>query len=244
MLFAISSQGNATPVKPLHVVDDSKLLPASQSKQNNSGGQNLTGLFSIQSYQAHAIEQPYKDFHLLYQHALSGQQELERLSDRIALLTNTTTFTSGIKSPQRALDKIKSKLAGKSEQITDIARTSIVAKDIPSLMHAFELMTQQTELVRIKNRFKTPGASGYRDLSLLVRLPESQIIAEIQLHLEAFSEIKNGQEHDNYEQIQYIERMQLTEQRPLTEIELASIDTLREQSKQMYQQAWQGYLSA
>ena len=111
-------------------------------------------------------------------------------------------------------------------------------------MSAFELLENKTEVLRVKNRLKSPGASGYRDLSLLVRLPESRIVAEVQLHLEAFSEIKNGVEHNNYEQIQTIERKQISENRPLNDIEKATIAKLRKQSQQMYHYAWDQYLSA
>ena len=53
-----------------------------------------------------------------------------------------------------------------------------------------------------KNRFKKPTASGYRDLNLLVRLPKTNLIAEVQLHLKAIADVKSGPEHDLYEQIQ------------------------------------------
>lgn len=244
VLFAMSSQGNAAPVKLHQNLDENNLLPASQSKALNSYSKDLAGLYSVKAFKSNHIKQPYNDFNRLYQNAITGQSELESITELIALATGTTTLSSGVKSPQRALNKINAKLAGNSEQITDLARTSIVAKDVPSLMNALELIEQQTQLLRIKNRFKTPGASGYRDLNLLVRLPESNIVAEVQLHLEAFSEIKNGPEHDNYEQIQHIERMQLVESRPLTDIEKASINKLRKQSQQMYHSAWNQYLSA
>jgi len=244
MLFAISSQSNATPVRAHQNLDESKLLPFSQAKFQASHGKDIAGLYAVQPFKSKQIKQPYSDFHQLYQHAITGQSELETITQRIALATGTSALSSGVKSQQRALSKINSKLAGNSEQITDLARTSIVAKDISALMSAFELIEQQTEVVRIKNRFKTPGPSGYRDLSLLVRLPDSKMVAELQIHLEAFSIIKNGEEHDNYEQIQYIERMQLTEGRALTEIELAAIAKLRAQSQALYHQAWNQYLSA
>lgn len=205
---------------------------------------SLADLYNINDYRADKIKQPYSEFTQLYQHAEMGQDELENLTARIALGSETTSFSSGIKSKARALNKIHTKLAGKSELITDLARASIVAQDIPSLLSAFELIDQETQLVRIKNRFKTPGASGYRDLNLLVRLPQSQVIAEVQLHLAAFSVIKNGQEHHNYEQIQQIERLPLSENRVASERELAAVNKLRNESKQMYHSAWNQYLSA
>ena len=244
VLLAISSQAEATTSKLYRNIDTDKLLPFTQPNRINSYSKDLEGLYSINAFQSSHIKQPYSEFNQLYQNAIAGQGELETIAERIALHSDTSTFSSGVKSKLRAINKINTKLAGNNEQITDLARTSIVAKDVPALMNAFELLEQETQLLRIKNRFKTPGASGYRDLSLLVRLPESQIIAEVQLHLEAFSVIKNGKEHDNYEQIQQIERLQLTDNRVLSEIEQAAINKLRKESQQLYQQAWNQYLSA
>lgn len=244
VLLVISSQGNASPAKQHQRVDASKLLPFSQPNRKNTQPRNLAGLFSITEYQALNIKQPHSDFNQLYQKAISGQTELETVTQKIAQQSNTYTYSSGVKSKQRARDKVAAKHTGHSEKITDLARTSIVAQDIPALINAFELLEQNTQLLRIKNRFVTPNPSGYRDLSLLVRLPESGIIAEVQLHLEAFSVIKNGKEHDNYELIQQMQRLQLSENRVPSEIEQASIYKLRKESQQMYQQAWNQYLSA
>ncbi len=244
VLMAVSSQGHAAPTKLQSNLDVNRLLPFSQSSSQKRYSKDLAGLYSVKGFQSEQINQPYNEFEKLYKSALIGQNELENITESIAFSTGTNTFSSGVKSQLRALNKINTKLNGNCELITDLTRTSIVAQDVPTLMSAFELIEQQTEIVRVKNRFKTPGASGYRDLSLLVRLPESKIIAEVQIHLEAFSLIKNGEEHENYEQIQRIERLQKSENRALSEIELASINKLRKQSQQMYHSAWHQYLSA
>ena len=244
VLLTLSSQANATPAKQYRNVDTNKLLPCSQTDRISSYTKDLEGLYSIKTFQSSHIKQPYSEFNQLYQNAIAAQAELEVLTERIAMQSETSTFSSGIKSKLRAINKINTKLGGNTEQIVDLARTSIVAKDVPGLMNAFELLERETQLVRVKNRFKNPGTSGYRDLSLLVRLPDSQIIAEVQLHLEAFSVIKNGKEHYNYEQIQQIEHLQLKDNRALSEIEQAAVNKLRRESKQLYQQAWNQYLSA
>ncbi len=244
VLLTLSSQANATPLKLYQNIDSSKFLPFSESNRAGLYSKDLQGLYNIKAFQSAQIKQPYSEFNQLYQHAYAAQRELEMLTARIALQSKTATLSSGIKSKLRTRNKINNKLAGHSEQITDLVRTSIVAKDVPALIESFELLEQETQLLRVKNRFKTPGKSGYRDLSLLVRLPESQMIAEIQLHLEAFSVIKNGKEHNNYERIQQIERLQLTGKRTLSEIEQAAVNKLRKESQQLYQQAWNQYLSA
>jgi ppGpp synthetase/RelA/SpoT-type nucleotidyltranferase len=244
VLLAISSQADARPTQLDRDINSGDFLSFTQPTQEDSNTKSLAKLYSIKTFQSVPISQPYSEFELLYQNAVTGQAELEAISKGIALQSNSTLLSSGVKSKLRAIDKINSDLAGASENITDLARTSIVAKDVPTLMAAFALFDQQTELVRIKNRFTEPKASGYRDLNILVRLPKSKIIAEVQLHLEAFSAIKNGKEHKNYEQIQQIERLQLTDNRALSEIELAAISKLRKESQQLYQQAWSQYLTA
>ena len=244
VLLAISSQTDARTIPLDRNINSGNYLSFTQATQENSSATNLAKLYNIKTFQSAPIQQPYNEFELLYQNAVAGQAELEILSKRIALQSNSTFLSSGVKSKLRAIDKINSDLAGANDKITDLARTSIVAKNVAELMAAFTLFDQQTELVRIKNRFSAPKASGYRDLNLLVRLPESKIIAEVQLHLEAFSAIKNGKEHDNYEQIQQIERLQITDNRALSEIELAAINKLRKESQQLYKYAWNQYLTA
>lgn len=244
VLLVMSSPVDAAPEKQHQGVNASKLLAFSQPNRKSTQARNLAGLFSITEYQALNIKQPHSDFNQLYQKAVSGQTELDIVTQKIAQQSNTYIYSSGVKSKQRAWDKIAAKYTGHSEKITDLTRTSIVAQDIPGLINAFELLEKKTQLLRIKNRFVTPNPSGYRDLSLLVRLPESGIIAEVQLHLEAFSVIKNGKEHDNYELIQEMQRLQLKENRVPSEIEQASIYKLRKESQQMYLQAWEQYLSA
>ncbi len=78
---------------------------------------------------------------------------------------------------------------------------------------------------------------------MLVRLPKTNLIAEVQLHLKAIADVKNGPEHDLYEQIQKLERQASMEKRNLSEIEMASIKNMRSQAKNLYQQAWQPYLT-
>lgn len=272
VLLAMSSQGNATPTNSLtnkapnflnsnklitfnsgnrratdtqyKELSEDSLFSFSQTLRKNLYSKNLSGLYGISDFQANDIKQPHSEFDLLYTNAIQAQHELHHISERIAAQSDAYTLSSGVKDKTRALNKINKALDGNSEKITDLARTSIVANDIASLIDSFQLIEQEMEIVRIKNRFKTPNASGYRDLSLLVRLPETGLIAEVQLHLEAFSEIKNGKEHQNYEQIQRIQRLQITEQRELNDIELASIKKLRKESNNMYQKAWNHYLSA
>ncbi len=204
---------------------------------------NLSGLYNIPDHNLENIKQPISEFSQLYQQAHVAQHELEVLCKSIALNTNTTPLFSGVKSQQRALAKIQTELSGQTDRITDLARATLTSQDIPSLMKAYQQLNNQAELLQVKNRFKTPAQSGYRDLKVLIRLPQSGIIAEVQFHLEEIAKIKNGAEHDLYAQIQATERQAVRESRPLTDLEKNKIKKHRHLSQSLYNDAWQYYLT-
>ena len=110
-------------------------------------------------------------------------------------------------------------------------------------MMAYEVLQRESTIVKVKNRFKTPANSGYRDINMLVKLPKTNIIAEVQLHLREIAKVKSGPEHDIYEIVQGIERKAASEQRIVSDFEAAQINNLQIQSQHLYQQAWQQYLT-
>ncbi|MDE1243010.1 RelA/SpoT domain-containing protein [Vibrio aestuarianus] len=203
---------------------------------------SLSGLYGIQSTNTQPL-QPYNDFEVLYSKTHQAQFELETLCKSAALLTSTEAYFAGVKSRDRALTKIAHELDGRADRITDLARATIVANDVPSLVEAYEVLNREATIVKVKNRFKSPGASGYRDLNLLVQLPKTNVIAEVQLHLKAIADVKNGPEHELYEKIQQFERNAASERRALNEFEMAKIAQFRRQSIELYQNAWQPYIT-
>ncbi|SMY16377.1 phosphoribosylglycinamide formyltransferase [Photobacterium aquimaris] len=189
------------------------------------------------------INQPYQQFELLYKHAKFAQIELNLLIEKSASHTDCHAILPGKKSRVRALQKITTELHGKSDALTDLVRGSIVATNIDDLIKAYDYLIQYTDVCAVKNRFSQPTDSGYRDIKLLIRLPNSHFIAEIQLHLKKIASIKNGAEHSIYEQIQNIERQAMIESRLLHELEQRKITKLRQYSQSLYQQVWQHYMS-
>lgn len=204
---------------------------------------NLSGLYKIPTEQYKPIKQPFDQFETLYSKAYYAQVELETLCTTIAMSTETSPLFSGVKSKERAKQKIATELNGNCTHITDLARATLVAKDIPSLVAAFDALSEHTDIILTQNRFRTPAPSGYRDLKVLVALPHSKIIAEVQFHLAQISKIKNGPEHELYQAIQTIERDAVSQGRALNDIELAKIQQMRQQSIALYQTAWQQYLT-
>ncbi|MCL9783424.1 RelA/SpoT domain-containing protein [Vibrio sp. S4M6] len=244
IMLLLLSRTSAFAATPTSSNNEQTRLPSQQQNEvcSKRFKHCLSGLYGIQNTEQTPL-QPYNDFDQLYSLADSAQKELEIICASAALLTGTESIFSGTKSKQRAQHKIQYELNGQPERITDLARATIVADDVPSLVEAYEVLSRETTVVKVKNRFKNPQKSGYRDLNLLVQLPNSGLVAEVQLHLKAIANVKSGPEHDLYEQIQRIERRANEQERPLTELESAQIANIRKVSKELYQQAWQPYIT-
>ncbi|MBY5990784.1 RelA/SpoT domain-containing protein [Ferrimonas balearica] len=202
---------------------------------------DLKDLYAIAPSRSDKALQPWDDFDQLYSQAPQAQLELEQLTRQVALSANAEPLLPGIKSRERAQAKLYGELDGDASRLTDLARASLVADEVGDLVAAFEQLERQVEILAVKNRFKTPKANGYRDLNVLVRLPQSEMVAEVQLHLSAIAEIKNGAEHEIYETLQAMERE--AQHRPLSEFEQARAERLALQSKDLYLEAWHRTLS-
>ena len=238
-IFLLLLSARSTVAEPLNVAESTKGDDSYSARQVHS--KNLDGLTAIPSAQLLPCRQSSANLDTLFQRAHQAQQELSQLLQDIAQHTQTHVVLPPLKSYQRAQDKVAAKFKGDASQITDLARASLVAESIYDLMSAFEQLQFHTQMVQIKNRFAEPKASGYRDLNLLVQLPNSRMIVEVQLHLSAIAAIKSGAEHQTYEQVQAIERRALLSQRPLSEFELAHIAKLRQTSHKQYHKAWLSY---
>ena len=201
----------------------------------------LDNLYAIPDYQAYVPMQQSADLNQLMLQAEYAQQELSQLLSVISYNAQVDMLLPLTKSYDRALQKVNNKFNGDARLITDIARGSIVANNVDNLMASYQMLHENSEIIQIKNRFANPKASGYRDLNVLVKLPKSQMIVEVQLHLQTIAAIKSGQEHQDYEQIQSIENKANQEHRALSELEMQKITQIRQQSHKQYHKAWLDY---
>ena len=165
--------------------------PAQNQVSSKVFRHSLSGLYGIKAFDSNPT-QPYTDFDVLYSKSHQAQAELETICKSTALLTNSEALFAGVKSQARAEEKIALELNGDVTRITDLARATIIANDVESLVEVYEAVSREADVVKVKNKFKSPADSGYRDLNLLVRLPKTNIIAEVQLHLKAIADVKSG----------------------------------------------------
>ncbi|MGI1998750.1 GTP pyrophosphokinase [Shewanella frigidimarina] len=216
-----------------------KLAQPSDFSQKSSN--DIEQLMALYDHNTDLVTQDSDNLHALMSRAPAAQQELIDLLHFIDQSSNTKTILPATKSYQRAAQKVQTKFSGDASQLTDIARASVVAYDVKSLLSSYQQLSQYTEIVQLKNRFAHPKVSGYRDLNVLVKLPVSQMVVEVQFHLNDIADIKSGPEHHVYEQIQQIESQAKATSRRLNDIEQATIAKLRQDSHKQYHKAWLSY---
>lgn len=202
----------------------------------------LDELLSIPTYHLRTLKQPYSTLTELYKAAPDAQRELEKIAKKaVILIPSGNVLSPGLKGRERATEKVKKELAGDVSRLSDIVRVTIAANSICALNMIYNSITTSAQTLSVLNRFKSPRPSGYRDIKILIKLPETQLIAEIQLHLSAIAKIKNNKDHNIYRTIQKIERRARTSSRKLSDFEMARIDKLHQKSRRLYNMAWQEY---
>ncbi|WP_298441800.1 GTP pyrophosphokinase [uncultured Ferrimonas sp.] len=211
-------------------------MPAKQRKLQ------LDILRQFHSFAQSNLFQPDLPLQQLHELATDAQHELGLLLTQVAAESGASLTLPQVKSFARAEAKVATELQGEHRRLTDLARATLVGSDISGVVNAFLSLCEQADIIYLLNRFAEPKANGYRDLKVLVRLPNSGMVAEVQIHLEAIEKVKSGEEHRAYQQQQSIERQAEQEQRPLSVWEQAKISRLRRYSRALYEEAWQRYL--
>ena len=185
-----------------------------------------------------ALRQRIDDFDQLYREAEVAQVELGRATKGIADATGGRAVVPPVKGRERALEKIATDYGGDAGGITDLARSSIEFDRLEDVYKALDHLGEDFNVLRVKDRFKTPTAEGYRDLLVNVETSSGHV-AEIQLHLKPVLDVKNGVGHALYEEVRAIEAAAVKANRPLTAAELGKLDELRAQARLVYDRAFE-----
>jgi hypothetical protein len=99
------------------------------------------------------------------------------------------------KAKERILEKARIAYKGNLARVTDFERRSIICQEFPDLISALHGIDSEFVVIRVRNRFakENTGAkdtAGYRDCQLLCMVNGSDLIFEVQLHLQCIFEIK------------------------------------------------------
>ena len=141
-----------------------------------------------------------------------------------------------LKTRERAREKIAADYGGDASRITDLARSSVIFDTEEQVLQALDILRQDMNVIRIKNRFAKP-VNGYRDVLLNVLMPNKHI-AEMQLHLRSILDVKYEFGDKLYQEIRTIEANALKEERDLTPDESKRIEQLSFEAKKLYDEAF------
>jgi hypothetical protein len=181
------------------------------------------------------------DLGQLYADAAVAQQELGELTRSVASdLGGRALVPEKLKGRARAQEKIGADYQGENARITDLARSTIEFDHPQQIEKAVKEIGARAEIVRIKDRFKKP-IDGYRDVMMNVRMQNGHIV-EVQLHLKAILDVKNGPGHPLYEEIRAIDARAKLENRPRTATEDARREELVKEMSALYDQAYEASL--
>lgn len=147
-------------------------------------------------------------------------------------------INNGLKSKERALEKINADYKGNPALLVDVAGSKIVYNTVDGLYDALEKIIDSNviEIIRFKDRIAKPLASGYRDILMNAKMSNGHIV-EFRLHLKRMDyadKIQGG--HKLYQQRRTLEA--ISESRNLTKSEIKKMIKLIEREKKIYEKAW------
>ncbi len=131
----------------------------------------------------------------------------------------------------------------------DVLRSSIHFDDLETLYQAVIELHRRAKIVRVKDRFVDPTASGYRDLLFNIELVDQETgkihVSEIQFHLEDMFLAKEKEENSGYytqvralqQELKHFKKEEPENVDKIRELE-EEIAYLQSASQDIYSRAW------
>lgn len=182
------------------------------------------------------------DLDTLYQEAGPAMAELTRFVNYVAKERGATPIIPELKGRERAEQKIAAQYDGDASRLLDIARATLVFDtmdqiNLQQLEADLQTVLPGSQIIYVNDRFAHPAPSGYRDMSLYVRMPNGHIVSlRIQL---AEMQRAAAEEHTLYERRRSIEADAKIQHRELTPAESEELDALMQQAHRIYEDAWE-----
>lgn len=206
------------------------------------------------------VNQPFKSWEDLASKAPEGVEQFRAAVDSVVKAMGLRTdkkgkeltpeewngdegfmFMGAIKSEKRSKEKVAADYGGDWSQLRDVVRASISVPSMAKVKEALEKCKAAglTPVQQPKDRFAKPLDVGYRDLMMIVKLPNG-MLAELQLHVNAMAEAKR-KGHALYETVRTLQAKHNEEQpsdKWPEEDHSAFYDAIKAQ-KEMYAKAWE-----
>ncbi|MCE7005718.1 ADP-ribosyltransferase domain-containing protein [Kibdelosporangium philippinense] len=196
-----------------------------EQQQVSAAAKDATRVFKkAETYQLPMGDTPLDEYlDARYKDAAKAQPELNKIvKDLAQQLDGEPGFRPGPKDIHRSRAKILGDYAGDASLLTDLVGAKITFDSIENIYRAMDVIRSDNrlEIVKFKDRFDKPQASGYRDLQMSVRMAPNDHIAEFRLHLAALDDVSSW-EHSLYEVTRDFEAVAKAEERDMTTHERA-----------------------
>ncbi|MBQ0892593.1 hypothetical protein KBX37_05655 [Micromonospora sp. U56] len=179
----------------------------------------------------------------LYEAAAVAQIDLNRVASELAYVDGEAVGHPGWrpkpKDRRRALDKIE-KYRGNASRLRDLAAAKVEFRCLDDLYAALARLRDRPDvrIVQYEDRFLAPQDSGYRDVQLVLEMPNGHL-AEFRLHLAALDEVAVW-EHVLFEVRRDLASLAREGARGLSDTEKAIADSILRREQQFF---WRALLS-
>jgi ppGpp synthetase/RelA/SpoT-type nucleotidyltranferase len=230
----------AAPLQALEQEVDREMAPSAGGRERLAM-QQLEGIAELGGAE---VSQSTSDFDEVMRSGEAAQAELGAIAQGIAAKVGAEARVPKAKLREKAALKLVGREDGSKDasHIFDIARVSVVCTSFEQLVLSYATLAESTTIVKVKNKFAKPNENGYRDMNLLVQVPQAKHVGEVQLHLEKMEKVKSGPEHMLYDKIAKIQaRAKADGNRALTADEAKIIALFNMTSAEVYGKALSNY---
>ena len=210
-----------------------------EQPENKEGGEQ----YSVRDQQAgERPRQHTSDLDTLYQEAEQARGELIGFVNYVAKERGANPIIAELKGRERAEQKVAAQYDGDASRLLDITRATLVFDtmdqiNLQQIEADLHTVSPGSRIIYVNDRFAHPASSGYRDMSLYIQMPNGHIVSlRIQL---AEMQRAAAEEHPLYVQRRTIEATAKIEGRDLTPAESERYDALMQQSRHIYEQAFE-----
>jgi inosine triphosphate pyrophosphatase len=177
-----------------------------------------------------------KDYDKLHKKLSKIKPSFDKSIKKVASKNHSTVFIPPLKLKERAMQKAKTKYEGDMTKVTDLLRASIVSRIYSRVDEIVNDIERNFEVIRIKDRFKSPKYDNYRDILINVKFKNT--IAEIQIHVNKLLDTKEYLNHLFYRINQIIQAQKKTDKRDFFSWEEHIMEDIIKIEKYSNQQAW------
>jgi len=177
----------------------------------------------------------------VYKNAAKTKPYFDKILKKIAKENHADALIVSLKSRKRSIEKAIVDYDGDIKKVKDILRGSIVSRVYGRIDNIVQDIKKNFDVIRIKDRFKSPRENEYRDLLINVKI--NDVIAEIQVHIKELLKVKNYINHLFYEIARTINAQSNKENRDLFSWEEYIEKKVLDIEKYSNTQAWHRQIS-